>query len=226
MNILIVALAPVVVILIYVYLRDKYDREPAGKLFLAFFLGALSVIPVLLTGQITVPLLKLFSGYGRAFYEAFFVAAVPEEGFKFLFLYLLIWRSRFFSEKFDGIVYAVFLSLGFAAVENIMYVTDYGYQVGVSRAFTAVPGHALFGVAMGYHMGIARMYHDIKKKQLLLAFMVPVVLHGIYDFILMSEHEYLIFLFVPYLVYLWRSGFRRMKVLSDSSVFRDHQKGI
>ncbi len=140
--------------------------------------------------------------------------------FKFLFLFLLAWKSRSFNEKFDGIVYAVFVSLGFAAVENILYVIDGGSQVGFIRALTAVPGHALFGIAMGYHLGIARMYAEIRRRHLLYALLVPVILHGIYDFILMSGHPYLLLLFGLYLAYLWYGGFRQMKVLSDSSLFR------
>ena len=97
---------------------------------------------------------------------------------------------------------------------------DGGTGVGLARAFTAVPAHALFGVIMGYHVGIARFYPREKTKRLLLALILPWLLHGVYDFILMSGHPYLLFAFIPYLIILWIFGFRRMRDLSNRSIYR------
>jgi len=220
MTLILIALAPVFIILFYVYFRDKYEKEPFMLLLKAILAGALIVLPV-------IPVEHLFSrlnfGEGTlagAAYNAFIVAGFTEEVFKFVALYLLIWRNPEFNEKFDGIVYAVFVSLGFAAVENILYVTDGGYQVALIRALTAVPAHALFGVRMGYFFGIAHMYPELRKSFLRQALIVPVLLHGIYDFILMSGRPFLLILFVPYVIYLYINGFKRMKTLSDSSIFR------
>jgi RsiW-degrading membrane proteinase PrsW (M82 family) len=178
------------------------------------------VIPIALVERALVAWMPPFRQIGAAAYHAFVVAGITEEGFKFLVLYLIAWNSRWFNEKFDGIVYAVFVSLGFAAVENIMYVVQSGYQTALVRALTAVPAHALFGVAMGYYFGIARMYEEIRSKYLLKAILVPVILHGIYDFILMVGIGWLLMLFIPYVVYLYMAGMRKIRILSDASIYK------
>jgi RsiW-degrading membrane proteinase PrsW (M82 family) len=225
MSIIIAALAPVVIILFYIYFRDKYEKEPIGLLLMSILAGTLITIPVIFVEQLISsgnPFAGLLeSKIGNAAYDAFLVAALVEEAFKFLALYLLIWRNKNFNEKFDGIVYAVFISLGFAAVENIMYVSRGGLDVALIRALSAVPAHALFGVRMGYYFGIARMYNELKKSHLLLAFFSPFFLHGLYDFILMTQINWLLLLFIPYLVFLYYIGFKKMKITSDSSVFKD-----
>ena len=220
MNLLIIALAPVLIILIYVYVRDKYEKEPIGLLIKALFAGAFVVVPIIFVESFLSIYGGMFTGYTSVAYTAFVVAAFTEELFKFIALYIVIWKNKEFNEKFDGIVYAVFVSLGFAAVENVIYVFQYGHGTGISRALTAVPGHALFGVAMGYYFGLARLAPENKSKNFLLAFIVPVGLHGLYDFILMTKHQYLIVAFIPFLYYLWKSGFKKMKEHSDNSRFR------
>lgn len=220
MSLLILALAPVLVVAFYIYLRDKYEREPIAQLVLAFVAGCLITIPVsIIEGRLSVPAQSM-QNYASAGWTAFVVAAFTEESFKFLALMILFWDNKNFNEKFDGIVYAVFISLGFAAVENIMYVMDGGAQVGILRAFTAVPAHALFGIVMGYQAGLARFFPKEKSWRLFLALAMAILLHGIYDFILMTEHPYLLLVFIPFLVFLWIFGFRRMRQLSDRSVFR------
>jgi RsiW-degrading membrane proteinase PrsW (M82 family) len=225
MSIIISALAPVVIILFYIYFRDKYEREPIALLLMSIAAGALIVLPVIFVEQMISsgnPFTETSgSKIGNAAYDAFLVAALVEEAFKFLALYLLIWKNKNFNEKFDGIVYAVFISLGFAAVENIMYVSRGGLDVALTRAITAVPAHALFGVRMGYFFGIARMYKELRRSHLILAFIYPFILHGIYDFILMTQINWLLLLFLPYLVFLYFVGFRKMKIISNSSIFKD-----
>ncbi len=220
-SLIIIALAPVVIIAIYIYIRDKYEHEPIGILLTTLAAGALICFPIIFFEKIIFNLpIQPISNLGDAAYNAFAVASFTEEAFKYLALFLLIWNNRNFNEKFDGIVYAVFISLGFAAVENIMYVNNYGQSVGYMRAITAVPAHAIFGVAMGYYFGIAKFYPHKRKLFLLLAFTVPFLLHGIYDFILMSEFKYLMYVYVPFIVLMWYFGFKQMKRLSDQSIFR------
>jgi len=218
------AIAPVLIILFYVWLRDKYEREPFKLLLLSLLAGIIIVFPVILFERLLDSLNPAGSQVGNAAYEAFMVAALVEESFKFLALYLLFWRNKNLNEKFDGIVYAVFISLGFAGVENVMYVTQLGMNTALTRALTAVPAHALMGISMGYFFGIAHMYAELKKANLRKAFLVPFLLHGIYDFILMAQLDWLLLLFIPYMVYLYFTGFRKMKVTSDSSIFRDNVK--
>lgn len=226
MAILIASLAPVLIILFYIYLRDKYEREPLWLLIKLVVAGAIVVIPIAFLESILVAWMPPFHKIGAAAYHAFVVAGITEEGFKFLVLYLMVWKSPRFNEKFDGIVYAVFVSLGFAAVENILYVTQSGYQTALVRALTAVPAHALFGVAMGYYLGIARMYEELRSGYLSRAILVPVVLHGIYDFILMVEIGWLLMLFIPYVIYLYLAGMRKIRILSDASIFKPPEEEI
>lgn len=216
---LLASLAPVFIILFYIYFRDKYDKEPLGMLIKALLLGIVIVIPVIFVERMLMNLVPE-GKVAAAAWHAFVVAGSTEELFKFLALYILVWRSPSFNEKFDGIVYAVFVSLGFAGVENVLYVMDGGMQTALIRALTAVPAHAIFGIAMGYYLGIAHMYKELKTKYLARAIFIPILLHGIYDFILMVEVGWLLFLFVPYVIILYIMGMRKVKVLSDSSIFK------
>ena len=125
-----------------------------------------------------------------------------------------------FNEKFDGIVYAVSVALGFATIENLFYVfSNNSLQVGLLRAFTAIPAHAIFGIVMGFYLGLARFSQNKKGRWLLMALFLPWLLHGIYDFILMSGHPLLLLTFIPFLIFMYRHGLRRMKELSYQSVF-------
>lgn len=217
MNLLIVAAAPVFIIAFYIYFRDKYEKEPVGLLIKSMVAGMIIVFPVSVTEKFLEQFTHLFPGYSSAAYMAFIVAALTEEGFKFLALYLLIWKNRNFNELFDGIVYAVFVSLGFAFLENIMYVSNYGLATGITRAFTAVPAHALFGVTMGQYFARARYYKKSRSEFFFYSLMIPVILHGIYDFILMSKHPKLLLLFIPYIIFLWINGFKKINKLSEQS---------
>jgi RsiW-degrading membrane proteinase PrsW (M82 family) len=220
MGILFASLAPVFIILFYIYFRDKYEKEPIGLLVKAVLLGMLVVIPVAGVERFLVWIMPELGRVGGAAYHAFLVAGATEELFKYLALYLLIWKSPSFNEQFDGIVYAVFVSLGFAAVENVMYVMEAGVQTAVIRAVTAVPAHALFWVTMGYYFGIARRYEELRRTYLRYAILVPLLLHGVYDFILMVEVDWLLVLFVPYVGFLYLTGARKLRRLSDASIFR------
>jgi len=220
MGVLLAAIAPVFIIAFYIYFRDKYEKEPLLMLAKALALGMIAVIPILFVERFLMSVMPDMGRVGNAAYQAFVVAGGTEEFFKYLALYLLIWKSPHFNEQFDGIVYAVFVSLGFATVENIMYVTEGGMQTAVMRAITAVPAHAIFGITMGYYFGIARRYSEVRKEYILRALWVPILLHGIYDFILMVEVSWLLLVFIPYVVYLYIAGGKKMKTLSEASIFK------
>jgi len=220
MNLILISLAPVFIIATYIYYRDKYEKEPWRILIRALIIGVLITLPVLLLERF----LSLYLPYNHmsaAAYNAFIVASFSEESLKYLGFMLFIWKSRHFNEKFDGIVYAVFISLGFALVENILYVMDGGVSVGLIRSLTAVPAHALFGILMGFYFGMAKFFPKRRASYLLLAWLLPWLFHGIYDFCLMSEHYLLLIIFLPFLAFLWYLGFRKMKYLSDRSIYRD-----
>lgn len=221
MEIIAAALAPVVIIALYIYYRDKYEHEPWLMLMYALAAGAVIVLPIIFAEKMIGFLGASLQGMPKAFYTAFFVAALCEEAFKYAAFMIIFWRNKEFNEKFDGIVYASFISLGFAAVENILYVSGGGVSVAISRAFTAVPAHAIFGITMGYYLGLAKFFPDRRKINLQKAFVVPFLLHGIYDFILMSEHQLLLLGFIPFLIWMYRRGMKNMKELNDTSIFRD-----
>jgi protease PrsW len=217
MTLLTIALAPVLIILIYIYFRDKYEKEPVKFLLRGLLGGIVITIPVVMVEKaLSIPAGGL-SGLTHAAWRSFVVAALTEEGFKFLAVYLLFWKSREFDERFDGIVYAVFISLGFAAVENIMYVFQSGMQTGIIRALTAVPAHALFGITMGYFIGLAKFMPEQRPGLMIKALFYPIFLHGLYNFILFSSHPILLLLFIPYLIFLWRAGSKKLKRLSEQS---------
>ncbi len=223
MTLLFLSLAPIILILFYVNYRDKYEKEPLGLLLKALVAGAVITIPVVIVELILDDIHVGNSKIVGAFYKGFIVAALTEEAFKFFAFRIFIWKNKNFNEFFDGIIYAVFISLGFAAVENILYVFQGGGTVGMLRAFTAVPGHAIFGIAMGYYFGMARFNAEKKSYYLSMAIIIPVLLHGFYDFIIFAENEWLLLLFVPYIIFMWIFGFKKMKKLSQSSQFKNGQ---
>lgn len=214
------AILPVVVLGVYIYIKDRFQREPLPLLLLALFLGALSVIPVAFVEQILVSMNPYDGAYG-AVYTAYVVAGCTEEFFKLVVLYLLIWRNRHFDEYFDGIVYAVFVSLGFAGVENVLYVVDGGVSVGITRALLSVPAHFLFAVVMGYFFALAK-FRPNRKTNMLLAFIAPMLLHGTFDALLMvanvseSLQGICLLAFIVFDIILWKIGRKRMRALQGS----------
>ncbi len=215
------AIAPSIALLYYFYMRDRYEKEPRRMLLKAFMAGSLAVIPVLIVEM----RLNLFdmadSSLLAAGYTAFVVAGLVEEAFKYLLFFMYIWKDREFDEMYDGIVYCVFISLGFATVENVGYVLGSGFNTALIRSLTAVPAHALFGVTMGYYLGIAKFVRPaLRTKYTRLAFLVPILLHGFYDFILFSQRFYMLVLFVPYMLYLWRRALKNVDELVEYSPYK------
>lgn len=219
MHLLILAIAPVIIIASYIYFRDKYEKEPIGLLLFSLLAGALIVIPILFVEGFLDRFTNAFPGLWEAFWKAFVVAGFTEEAFKYLALYVLIWKSPQFNDKFDGIVYAVYIALGFAGVENILYVFESGISTGLLRMVTAVPAHTIFGITMGFYFGMARFYEKESYSLKVKALFYPIVLHGIYDFILFTGIEWLTIVFVLFVVFLYFTGFRRIKKLSDVSIY-------
>ena len=222
-DIIFISLAPVFIIAFYIYYRDKWEKEPIGLLIASLLSGAVIVIPVILVETFlqASPFFDISSAYSAATYNGFIVAGTTEELFKLSMFLILIWGNKNFNEKFDGIVYAVFISLGFAGIENLIYVFNYGINIGYIRAFTAVPAHAIFGVIMGYHLGLAKMNNSGRTYHFFMAIILPILFHGFYDWIVMINQPWYLLLFIPYIFFLWRRAFRRIKELSDNSRFRN-----
>lgn len=224
--ILIASLTPVLVLLLYIYKKDKYQKEPFGLLMKAFFGGILSGITTIVVLTLLSPLqiTHFNSPLQDALYNAFCMAALPEELFKLLFLYWFIWKSEAFDEYYDGIEYAAFVGLGFAGLENIIYVMQGGLGVAVSRAIFAVPAHFFFAIIMGYFFSFARFRPWKKNFYLLLAYICPVLMHGIYDFILMYNDALsetstgiiaiLNIAFYIFFIFIWKIAKKRIDALS------------
>jgi protease PrsW len=178
-----IALAPGVAIMLYIYLKDKHEREQLSLLLASFLYGVFST---LITLSISVPLEFLVTlrkgDLLHEFYDAFFKVALVEEFSKFLFVRFLLYPNKNFNEPFDGIVYAVMVSMGFATLENVMYVFQYGFQTGILRMFTAVPAHATFGVMMGYFLGKGKFTHRMAFYYSFIALLAATVFHGAYDY--------------------------------------------
>ena len=169
MNIILSAIAPVLVIILYVYIQDKYEKEPKKLLFACFLMGAfLSIMITLFISLVTGYLFELPNQYSifQNFIKAFVVVALVEEFSKYIFVRYYAQPKAAFNEPYDGIIYAVMVSMGFAATENILYVSTGGFEVALLRAFTAVPAHATFGILMGIYMGKAKF--DIKNKKVII----------------------------------------------------------
>ena len=186
MNLILFAIAPVLVIILYIYFQDKYEKEPKRLLLLSFLFGAIiSVIIVFILYFFTGKLIPVTNQYSiwQQFIQAFVVVALAEEFSKYVIVKYFAQPQKAFNEPYDGIIYAVMVSMGFACTENIMYVLDGGYETAILRAFTAVPAHATFGILMGYFMGKAKF----SKNRFILnmaGLFLAVVFHGSYDFFL------------------------------------------
>lgn len=193
--VLIPALLPVFIILLYVWKLDRYEREPINFVLKAVLFGAIFSLPVAFIERFMVGMLPNYFSvetveYGLA--ENVICVGLIEELSKLLAFMFVVWRNPNFDHRYDGIVYAVAVSLGFAGLENIMYVLNFGTQVSIGRAIFAIPGHATFGVFMG--TALSRAKHCVLKGNwfgkfffLIFAILIPTVIHGIYDFLLSDQ---------------------------------------
>jgi protease PrsW len=183
LSLLALALAPGTAIVIYIYLKDQHEREPLLLLLISFFYGVLSTF---MTLSISYPVEAFLhtkeDDVISQFVNAFFKVALVEEFSKFVFVRFILYRNKNFNEPFDGIVYAVMVSMGFATLENILYVREYGVVTAILRMFTAVPAHATFGILMGYFLGLAKFSHNRGFLLSLIALAVPTLFHGAYDY--------------------------------------------
>jgi len=186
MNLLIATTSPILIIIIYIYLKDKYEKESKRILFYTFLLGAvLSVVvttALYLFFDLFLPLTDTHSIW-QQFVKAFFVVAFIEEFSKYIMVRYYAQPRKDFNEPFDGIIYAVMVSMGFAFVENIFYVIDGGMNVALLRAITAIPAHASFAVLMGYFMGKAK-FSNKRMTFNLMGLGLAILFHGAYDFFL------------------------------------------
>ena len=252
------ALLPAAVLMLYIYKMDRAEKEPAGLLTGLFFLGVLSVIPTVifesLFGNALNTAFDVSSETDLAYMSVgalhlyqiinnFICIALIEEFFKWLFAFLPTRRNKNFNSLFDGVVYTVFVSLGFAAAENLLYVFEGGVTTALLRMVTAVPGHCFFGVIMGYFYsrwaleyraaGLESHLRAVgvippgppafrSARLLALSIIVPALAHGLYDFCAtMGYWVYLIgfFVFLIFLYVVCFSGVHKLSKADNQSSF-------
>ncbi len=219
MYLLVLGIAPSAAILIYFYYRDRYEKEPGKLLAIMFALGGGAIVPAALIESLLGLNGHEKSGMWNALYYAFIGAALVEESLKYLILRWCIWGNSHFNQLFDGIVYSIFVSLGFATVENLLYIFSYGTAIGFMRALSAIPGHALYAVTMGYYLGLARFTVRKRKRRLYLLYslLIPLILHGLYDFLLLTRIRLMLILLLSYMIYLLTDGIKKTNMLAGVS---------
>ncbi len=253
MYLILLALAPAIYLLNYVRKKDRSEKEPPKLLALLFFAGALSCIPAaiiesnlgaLLTAATGIDDTASFSSHGYSFviYQLinnFLIVGLAEEGVKFLAMFLITHKNRNFNSLFDGMIYAIFVSLGFAAFENILYVAEGGAAVALMRAVMSVPGHMFFAVFMGYYYSIWHIYKTADRVEnslamrriiqkrgepfrykgyLISALIVPILIHGFYDFCLSFDSTALFLAVLALLISLYIICFKRIKKFSRADM--------
>lgn len=225
---LILAILPVILVLLFVYNKDK-SKEPFSLLIQLFGLGIASCFLVLLVSNflgLFIPFmakdLKELNEI-EVFLYAFFGIALVEEVCKWIMVYYKGYNHQEFDEVYDIIVYAVFVSLGFAFFENILYVFGSGsLATAILRAVSAIPGHACDAVFMGYFLSLAKQFYykgevEKEKKYIVLSIIVPAILHGIYDYCLLSGIIPLLLVFIIFVIFLYINSIKTLKKVSEEN---------
>lgn len=216
-----IAITPSIALALIIYFTDRYDKEPLHLLVRLFAIGAFSILPVLFIEKI-LDNFNIWTGNGFAIYTSFIVAGFTEEWMKRWVVLKFAYSHKAFNEKLDGIVYAVMVSLGFATVENVLYVVfrfAHMPTIGFQRAIFSVPAHMLFAITMGYYISLAKYAANdrLKKYYMRLSLFIPILLHGIYNYILMSKSESLLMLFIPFIIFLWSYNLRKLSIYYKES---------
>lgn len=216
-SILAAAIAPGISLMTYFYLKDRYDAEPLHMVIKMFVIGTLIVLPLMVLQR------GMVLGMGNhPLLGAFIISAFMEEFMKWFVLYHMIYNHTEFDEPYDGIVYAVAVSLGFATLENIFYAWFDQSTFGtlIVRALLPVSGHALFGVMMGYYFGKAKFSEKRQAaKYLALSLCYPVLWHGMFNYILSGTMPYWSWFIVPLMGVLWIRGLRSVRRANARSPF-------
>ena len=224
LSLLALAIAPGIAISLYIYFKDKHEKEPIKLLVISFILGILSVIPTTIL-SIIGSLLFEFNPESHSMFFSLISCVVGiglvEEYSKFIFVRYYTYKKEAFNEPFDGIVYCVMVSMGFATIENIVYVYEYGQFTAWARMFTAVPMHAVFGIIMGYYIGIQKIYG--KRNFALMGLLYAAILHGVYDFVLFNKdipEGVQIIGFLACLIFGIRFARKSIKIHQENSPFK------
>jgi RsiW-degrading membrane proteinase PrsW (M82 family) len=231
MFIALVAAAPSLALLSYFYLRDRYEREPIGHLVAAYLLGMFAMLAAkeaagLATDWVSPDWLHT-GGEAARLFDAFVLAGAIEEAAKWVMLVAAVYAWREFDEPMDGLIYGVTIALGFATLENFLFLGSRGLAVAWQRAIFAVPAHALFGGSMGFYAGRAKFARVRANRSrhvalaLVLSLLVPLAFHGAYDFALLHGLGWKVWSAITLLsLTFWIFVLRRVKRAQRESPFR------
>ncbi len=219
-SLLLISILPVFILGFYIYNKDR-NKEPLSIIAKLFVGGVLSCLLTLFISVLLYFIFPFFNmesqqlSLAELLVQVFIGVALIEESSKWIFLYLFSYNDKEFDELYDMIVYGAFVALGFACIENIMYVMEGGITTGILRAICAVPGHAFDGVFMGYYLGLAKIAElngraDLKKKNMIMSLLVPMFLHGIYDFCALSGKTTLVLSFFAFVIMLYVYAIKRI----------------
>ena len=234
MNILFwLAIIPSIIIALLIYKADPLDKEPKKELFKAFDLGILAIISTLVLstlfniGDIDVVNRDIFN----IFIYSFIGISLIEEFSKWICSYLFLKNNKNFNYLFDGIVYTTFVALGFATIENILYTFSGGVVTGIIRAITTVPAHAFFGISSGYFLSLLKKEklnnnYSLSNKYLFLSLLVPFLLHGFYDFCLLTQNYILFIIYIIFMVWLYNFSINNVKKMKKLDFSFDSNKKI
>lgn len=214
------AASPAVMLIIFVFIKDKYEKEPYLMMAPAILFGFLSCGAVIAED---IALRRILGNVDNILLSAFVLSSGTEEITKLAVLYFLMLKNPNLNEPFDAVLYSAYVSLGFAWAENIIYVFSPelgGVSTALMRAVFSVPGHFLFSIFMA---GFFAEYHYFKKgiKYLALSFICPWAVHGLYNIIIMWFGDFWLFVFIPYVVLLWIICLKKMLFLSKKSPFKN-----
>ena len=239
---IIIAIFPSIILCIFIYKMDVIEKEPMPLLLKLFFLGILITVPVAYIESIIINITGLTEdNILSCFLLAFAVIAVVEEGYKFMILHLGTWHNKNFNHIYDAIVYAVFISLGFATLENILYVAKptlngalyfiepsvdsvmNGTLTGLLRALVSVPAHAFYAVSSGYYYGVSKLNYAIGskskgRKYKLYSILIPILLHGFFDFLILVGNEWFSWTFYCFITILYISSYFSIKKVSSTEM--------
>lgn len=228
MILLLASLLPPIVLMYIIFKEDKIEKEPPRLLASIFFAGAFSTILAMLFETAGEKVLSLTglpeSSYLFQLLMNFLVIALSEEYVKYRAMRMRTWNNPEFNYRFDGVVYAVFASLGFAALENILYVAGLGFAGAVVRAVTAIPLHCITGIFMGHHYGMAkylesRGQREEARRHSRLSILVPVLIHGFYDFAASYDSDFLSMVFLVFVIVMDIVAIRSVKKYSRTDDF-------
>ncbi|MDD5881615.1 MULTISPECIES: PrsW family intramembrane metalloprotease [Erysipelotrichaceae] len=221
------AITPAAVLLRFIYQNDKIEKEPARLLVSLLFGGVLAALAAMVLEWIgedlLIPSLPISEGTASAAIADAILVGISEEGAKFYFLKRRSWNQPAFNYRFDGVVYAVFVSLGFAAFENILYIAQYGLSIALSRALLAIPAHLSFGVFLGSYYGRAKVcdvYGDDvgRSRNLLAGFVSAAGLHAFYDGCIMVNTSLSTAVFAIFVIALFCYVYREVKKESQEDL--------